>query len=120
MKIKAIILSASLAFLATFAHAKTCNINERTLKGAWLAANDHAAFEQMEFSTESAQSVFNSWLHDRPEIMGGTWSLKHCNLRISHPTEPNLTYNFTVRLNRGKLELKEEGSPVGKFRRIKN
>ncbi len=105
--------------LNSIAHAEACNINENNLKGAWLAANNHAPFEQVEFGVEGTQKVFNSWLHDRPEIANGTWSLKHCILRISHPTEPMLTYNFTARLNRGKLELKEKDYPVGKFRRFK-
>ena len=120
IKNKSIFIGAMLALFAPFAHAKTCNVDENTLKGAWLKANSHAAFEQVEFSTEGTQKVFNSWLHDRPEMMGATWQLTRCNLRILHPTEPNLTYNFTVRLTRGKLELKEKGSPAGKFRRIKN
>lgn len=109
-----------LILFASLANAKTCNVDENLLKGAWLGANNHAAFEQMEFSIEGKQKVFNSWLHERPDFTNGKWSLENCNLHIAHATEPNLTYDFTVRISRGKLELKEIGEPAGKFRRIKD
>ena len=120
MNSKSVFLGVLLAIFTPFVQAKTCNVDENTLKGAWLAANIHAPFEQMEFSTEGTQKVFNSWLHERPEITGGSWRLKNCHLHIAHPSQPNLTYDFTTKLYRGKLELKEKGEPSGKFRRIKN
>ena len=83
MKNKSVLLVFLLSFFTSFAHAKTCNVSENTLKWAWLGANSHAPFEQMEFSIEGKQKVFNSWLHERPEVMGGSWSLKRCRLSIS-------------------------------------
>lgn len=120
MKINKSILSGIfLLLLANLAQAKTCNVTEKIIHGAWLEANADAPFEQMEFSVEGKQKVFNSWLHDRPEISNGSWSLQGCKLHIAHPTDDNLNYNFSVRLNHGKLELKEKGAPTGKFTRYK-
>ncbi len=119
MKNKSVLFFISLAFFTPFAHAATCNVGENDLKGVWLATNSYAAFEQMEFGIEDGKKVFNSWLHERPEIMDGNWSLKNCNLHVAHTTNPDMTYNFVARLNHGKLELKEKGEPPGKFRQMK-
>jgi len=114
---------ASLSFLVlftSFANAKTCNVTESSLIGAWQHANQAGFFEQMEFQKDGTQKGFNSWLHERPEISGGTWTLKDCVLQISDSIEGGFSFTYIVRQPRAdRLELKEHGEPVGKYRRIK-
>jgi hypothetical protein len=82
--------------------------------------NNSGFFEQMEFTSEGARNVFNSWLHDRPEVAGASWSLKNCVLRISNPGNPALSFVYFVRMQGAQgLELREAGQPVAKYRRLK-
>jgi hypothetical protein len=105
--------------------AAPCTVTEQALLGDWQSRAPSAAFSVMQFSAEGTQRVFNSWLHERPEISEGTWSLRHCVLKVAHPTEPTLVYEFVVRsVGADQLVLQEVGAgasktPSAKFRRIK-
>lgn len=109
------------AMAPPFAVAKPCAFDERSLVGAWQQVGSGAEFEQMEFSLEGQKRIFNSWLHQRPEISGGSWSLKDCVLKVSHPTEVALSFEFKLRgTGLNQLVLQEVGeSRAGRYRRIK-
>ena len=102
------------------AFAEQCSLTEDQLIGTWLANGDTGFFGKMEFRLEGNRRIFNSWLDHRPEFIDGAWVLKNCKLRISHPTEQALSFNFIIRLkNRDSLELEENGEPVVMYRRFK-
>ena len=112
---------AALLLAPLFAQALSCGVTEASLAGAWQRSGGGGPFEQMEFTTEGGRRVFNSWLHERPDISDGSWSLQSCVLKISHPTEAALSFTFSARLTRnGRLQLKEDADPSASFRRIKN
>ena len=90
------------------------------LEGAWQRAGRSGFFEQMEFAREDGRRVFNSWLHERPEMSNATWSFDQCTLRIHSVNEPALAFAYEVRMpSRDRLELKEAKEPVARYRRIK-
>lgn len=97
-----------------------CRVLEQSVTGAWALVSRAGAFEQMELSVDNGQRVFNSWLHERPEITAGQWSLKACTLEVRAPSEPALTTSFTVISADGqRLVLREAGEPrVARYRRI--
>ncbi len=117
---KQALLGATLLLAVTFAQAKACNVTESSLEGAWQRANEAGFFEQMAFTKEGDLKVFNSWLHERPEISNGSWTLKDCVLKISNSSNRDFSFTYLVQhANKGKLEIKEHGESVGKYRRIK-
>ena len=121
--IRAGVLAVAAVLLATplLAQAKSCGVTEARLAGAWQRSGGLGPFEQMEFATEGGRRVFNSWLHERPDISAGSWSLQACVLKISHPTEAALSFTFSARLTRnGRLQLREDAEPGASYRRIKN
>ena len=123
MKILSLHAAVVAALLAAplLAQSKSCGVTEASLAGAWQRSGGLGPFEQMEFATEGGRRVFNSWLHERPDISDGSWSLQSCVLRISHPTEAALSFTFSARLTRsGRLQLKEDAEPSASYRRIKN
>ncbi|MFP8779429.1 hypothetical protein [Hydrogenophaga sp. RWCD_12] len=95
-------------------------MTEKSLAGSWERVSRAGAFEQMELAVEDGRRVFHSWLHERPEITDGQWSLKGCRLEVRVPSEPALSYTFTVMAADGKrLILREAGEPgAGRYRRI--
>lgn len=98
----------------------SCAENERLLAGSWEQVSHAGAFEQMELAVEDGRRIFNSWLHERPEITEGHWSLKGCTLEVRAPSDPALSYTFTVISADGKrLILREASEPgVARYRRI--
>jgi hypothetical protein len=99
--------------------ADKCNVTEKNLAGAWAQVSN-GFFEEMEFTTEGGARVFNSWLHERPEIGGGTWSLENCVLKIAKPGDPALSFEYQAAIVRGRLSLMEKGEPASWYKRIKN
>lgn len=97
-----------------------CNVRPGSLRGAWKHVNNAGFFEQMEFTSEGERNIFNSWLHDRPEFAGASWSLKNCVLRIWNPRDPALSFVYSVRMQGAqRLNLREAGQPNAEYRRIK-
>lgn len=97
-----------------------CAVTEKSLTGSWEQLSRAGAFEQMEFAVEDGRRVFHSWLHERPEISTGQWRLKGCTLEVRAPSDPALSYTFTVISSDGKrLILREAGEAgVARYRRI--
>jgi len=97
-----------------------CAVGEKSLTGSWALVSRTGAFEQMELAVEDGHRVFHSWLHERPEISAGQWALNGCTLEIRAPSEPALTYAFTViSVDGRRLTLREAGEPgMARYRRI--
>ncbi|WP_374593163.1 lysozyme inhibitor LprI family protein [Aquabacterium sp.] len=53
-----------------------CETHKRQIAGTWSRIGDAGYFE--EFSA-GPDYEFDSWLHHRPEISGGTWALNGCH-----------------------------------------
>lgn len=101
--------------------AGPCTITDKDLVGGWERSGGAGFFEQMEFTVEDGAKVFNSWLHDRPEISDGVWSLEGCALDISDPHSAMPPFAYVVHLQRKNvLELRERDGSVAKYRRIKS
>ena len=98
--------------------AAPCQVRESDLLGAWASAGKAGYFQQMEFSVTDGKNAFNSWLHDRPEVMNAQWTLAQCELRITKATDASLSFTFNVALRNRRLELRESGSPVARYRKI--
>jgi hypothetical protein len=115
--------TAAIAILA-FSHvafSQTCTVTEKLMAGAWERSGRAGYFEQMEFTSEAGANVFNSWLHERPEILNATWSLAECTLRISTPesTFPEFIYKLRMK-GKNTLELKASGESAASYRRLKS
>jgi len=108
-----------LAALTINAAAAECTLRPQMLHGAWLHSNRAGYFEQMEFSSDGGRNSFNSWLHDRPEIAGATWTLDHCILRITKQDDASFVFVYTASMKSGRLELREAGQPVATYKRVK-
>jgi hypothetical protein len=97
-----------------------CKLTPQSVNGAWERTSRAGYFEQMEFTSEGAHKVFNSWLHERPEVQGATWSLEHCVLRIWSASDASLSFEYAAGVGpRQRLELRKAGEPVAIYRRIK-
>lgn len=90
------LITALLFLMPLAASAEQCPVTENSLLGAWERKSKSGFFEEMSFEIEGRQKDFNSWLHQRPEILGGTWKLTNCTIFIAHPIEKNITVEFAV------------------------
>lgn len=99
-----------LVWLITLPAHATCGVTEQALVGAWQSANADGYFEVFELH---ANHRFDSWLHDRPEIMGANWRYKHCVLTIV--AGPSNIFSYQVKLNQSQLILNDIQQRDGKF-----
>ncbi len=118
------VLRAVLLVLAAFsimAADKPCPISEATIKGTWTQAGEAGYFEEVDFSSDGRRRIFNSWLHQRPDISGGIWSLDNCVLHVTHPTDANLSFSFIVKPGRRhEIVLFDTETKVStRYRRVK-
>lgn len=103
-------LSALLFLIPLAASAEQCPVTDKLLVGAWERKSKSGFFEEMSFEIEGKQKIFNSWLHQRPEISGGTWKLANCTIFIVHPTEKNLSVEFVVlKASKNRIHVREVG-----------
>lgn len=75
--------------------ASTCPLAEKMLIGAWKHVSG-GFFEEMSFEHSGSERIFNSWLHQRPEISGGTWKIEDCTIFIQHATEEKMKFAFRI------------------------
>lgn len=86
----------------------TCPVSEKTLIGSWENVSG-GFFEEMAFEYSGAKQEFNSWLHHRPEISGGTWKIENCTIFIRHPTEEKMSFAFKiVQFHGDRIYLRED------------
>lgn len=96
-----------------------CTLAPNDLRGAWTSQGD-GFFEQMAFGADGDRRSFDSWLHDRPEIVDATWSLDRCVLRIVPKDDAMPPFVYRARIGRGhRLELRDESGAVARYRRSK-
>ena len=79
-----------------------CAVKNHDIIGAWQYVSGDGFFE--EFDIEES-SRFNSWLHQRPEIVDASWQLKGCKLTIS--SQSSLNFVYRVKLKKDILTLTE-------------
>lgn len=104
------ILIALLFFIPLVATAEQCAITERSLVGVWERKSEFGFFEEMSFEIDKKQKIFDSWLHQRPEISGGTWKLANCTVFISHPTDKNPSIKLeVVKVSKNRIYFREVG-----------
>lgn len=88
-----------------------CPISERELPGVWARKSGTGFHEEMAFESEAGSRRFDSWLHQRPEISGGSWSLQNCVIHIEHPSLRALDSKLRVLdYSKGVLSLKDQGA----------
>ncbi len=88
--------------------APSCDVSPRNLIGSWKSKG--GPFEQMELEIEDGRAVFRSWLHDRPDVIGGSWQLDGCALRISAGQSYPVQWNLEVgTVTKTRLTLRERG-----------
>jgi len=111
-----LLLAASPAAAAKDAR---CAVTEEMIAGPWTSVKG-AFFQDMELAREGGKRVFNSWLHERPEYLGGEWQLENCRLRITY-APANVSFDFaSVRVSKNRLYLREEGGKAeAVYKRIK-
>lgn len=114
------ILATLLFLIPLAASAEQCPATEKSLLGAWELKSKAGFFEQMSFEIEGKQKIFNSWLHQRPEILGGTWRLENCVIFIADPALKNFSVDFVVlKASKNRMDVREVGeSDVSVYQRI--
>lgn len=109
------LVTALLLFATSSAVMATggCPATEQALIGAWSRSGNAGFLEAFALEVDSGARVFNSWLHERPEISDAAWTLENCQL-IVVPAHGELPpFRFTVlQLDRGRLRLRDESNDV--------
>lgn len=93
---KKIILSLLFTLVTATGQAESCKFSEVAFLGDWAAVSKAAPFEVMAFERDREGNHFNSWLHERPDFLDGSWMYEKCILRVVHATEKDLSYEFVV------------------------
>jgi hypothetical protein len=89
--------------------AQGCHIVPQQLIGAWECVSSACQFQEMRFEQSSNRRKFSSWLHQRPEVVNGSWSIRQCQLQIRYL---NLVSEFRVlKLDSRQLWLASKNSP---------
>lgn len=115
------IFATVLFLIPLAASAQQCPVAVHSLLGAWERKSNAGFFEQISFEMEGDQKVFNSWLHQRPEISEGTWRLEKCTIFIAHPTLQNFSVDWVVlKASKNRITVREVGeNEVSVYQRIK-
>ena len=97
-----------------------CGVTERSILGDWEAESRAAPFELMAFERDGERGIFNSWVHERPDYMRASWTLKDCLIRVKHSDDRRLDMNFSiVKASVNKLTLREvNGKQVFAYKRV--
>jgi hypothetical protein len=74
----------------------SCAAIENALTGGWKAASDSTEYEQIAFAIEDGKRVFSTWLHMRPEIVGGSWSINGCIITLNAPNAAMYDQDYEV------------------------
>jgi hypothetical protein len=106
------------ACLACGAREQKCAATEATIVGSWEGVK--GSFEEMAFEREDGKRIFNSWLHQRPEYIGGEWTLDKCWLAIRIESA-GASFDYAwVRRSGSRLYLRKQGEGAEEvYKRIK-
>lgn len=94
-----------------------CESQRERLAGSWERIGGDGFFEA--FST-GPDGELDSWLHQRPEISGGTWKLVGCNFVAT--SQSGLSVNWIIiDVTKSELRALEVGIPgLARYRRTSN
>lgn len=67
---------------------------ENLLIGSWACESGDCPDEEISFSVDEGIRSYNSWLHERPSAVNGTWAIVKDKLTIECCA--GLTYEYTV------------------------
>ena len=97
----------------------TCPAEEKDLLRNWKRVNE-GDFEEFALQRQGQTRPFASWLHRHPEMMG-TWTFANCTLRIIHPDNEKLSFEYRViGLRNQVLQLEEVGGTArSAYKRIR-
>ncbi len=102
--------------------AGNCPVTERELLGSWGASGNAGFFEEFMLEANDGERVFNSWLHQRPELSGAAWKLENCRLIVMPRRGEFDRFTFRVLgLKKGRLRLYDESTRIeSTYRRSRN
>lgn len=120
--IPAAILGAPLLAPAVAWAGPACGVQAARLIAA-CESSDGGRFERFELNEQDGRRGFDSWLHQRPDPLGGSLSFdpKTCRLRIAHtPTEQR--WEYPARMSGpNSLQLREpDERSSARYRKIAN
>ena len=96
--------------------AGRCPATERELMGAWSRSGDSGFFEEFLLEADGGVHTFSSWLHQRPELSGASWSLDDCRLVVTPQHGESGPFRLkVVALERDKLRLYDESDHLESF-----
>ncbi|MDO5609393.1 MAG: hypothetical protein Q4G62_01195 [Pseudomonadota bacterium] len=113
---------AALLFLIAVSNPTTaavvCPVAEKDLLGYWSKSSQAGNFEEFLLEVDAGTRTFNSWLHQRPDLMQATWKIEHCRLVITSRSgeHPEIRLKI-VGLGEGKLRLYDELAREGSIYR---
>lgn len=83
-----------------------CSALEQALIGSWARSGDSAFFEEMRFSVDGQDHIFDSWLHQRPELFGASWRVEHCDLVVQPARGEFKAFQFSAQVRGDTLTLR--------------
>lgn len=94
-----------------------CESQRERLAGSWKRIGGDGFFEA--FST-GPDGELDAWLHQRPEISGGTWKLVGCNFVATSPSGLSVNW-IIIDVTKSELRALEVGIPgLARYRRTDN
>lgn len=79
---------------------------ETLLIGSWSCQSGSCPDEEISFSISEGVGVYDSWLHQRPSAVNGSWQVE--NGRLTIVCCAGLTYDYTIiEVSRGILRLRD-------------
>lgn len=116
--LKNLTLSKTILVLITIA-LNSCSNKEDLVLGSWACDSGACPDEEISFSIEEGKSVYNSWLHSRPAIAGGSWKLEGKLLSVDHGIGTSDRW-ILLEVTPEKMRLQDQGtSQVAVFSKIK-
>ncbi|MEG3792608.1 hypothetical protein V1318_21010 [Lysobacter sp. CCNWLW3] len=77
--------------------------------GVWNRSGEFGFFEEFSLEMDAGERVFNSWLHQGPEISGAAWKLENCRLMVTPRTGGFAPFQLKILgLRKGRLRLYDE------------
>lgn len=93
--------------------ADRCAINEAALLGVWRNDGATGSFQEFELQKAEGVNTFNSWLHQRPELLDATWTLSGCLLVVTPGRDESPPFRFRLLELKGeRLRMRDEANPT--------
>lgn len=99
--------------------ANDCRSLEAKLIGSWERRGGDGFFEEMAFSVEDGRHGFDSWLHQRPELVDASWRLEGCRLTIDPGDGGFPPFHYDIRFRGVLMQLRDpENATTSTYSRI--